>query len=285
MIFKYLIKWTAETHSLKQICHLDSHEFNLLHLSARKGHLKLLGFLIAAAPDLIDSVSCENESTPLHLAAAGGYVECAQLLLEAGAQLDKYQKDGNTPLHISLLLPFNVTNMFRVMLPHVKSSTLNERTPAGVSVLHSAISFNYTDVVEEILQVEGVDSDYYTKDGSAPLHLACQSSNAQIMKALIRSGATLDPTDNQGQSPLLLCAASGFTPGLLVLLSHGADATHQDIVGFSALHFLSASSCSDTEAFKALIAAGAYVDARTQNFNTSLHLAAMNGNEVSFNRW
>ena len=43
----------------------------------------------------------EYKHTPLHTAAANNSVDVAQLLIDAGASIDKLDKDGLAPLHIA----------------------------------------------------------------------------------------------------------------------------------------------------------------------------------------
>ena len=44
-----------------------------------------------------------HRSTPLLIAAEYGYLECAQLLIEHGADITKNDNDGDTVLHVSPL--------------------------------------------------------------------------------------------------------------------------------------------------------------------------------------
>lgn len=78
---------------------------------------------------------------------------------------------------------------------------------------------------------------------------------------------------------LTLALTSAMQAGIKFLVFSKADVCLQDKYGHSALHLLSA-YCSDSQAFMTILAANAALDARTCHFNTPLHVAAMNGNEV-----
>lgn len=71
---------------------------NPLHEAAKRGNLDFLTDCLAnqLSPNALDYAGC----TPLHWAAAGGYLECVRVLLRQGnILLDVQNKMGDTPLH------------------------------------------------------------------------------------------------------------------------------------------------------------------------------------------
>ena len=70
----------------------DEHGYSALHAASSYGHGELLKFLLAegVSPDLLD----EDGDTALHVCATG---ECAELLLEAGADGSTKNDEGKTP--------------------------------------------------------------------------------------------------------------------------------------------------------------------------------------------
>ena len=68
----------------------------LLLKACNKGYLEIVKCLLAAGAD---KDKADNDgSTPLIEAASGGHVEIVQLLLSAGADKDKANNDGETAL-------------------------------------------------------------------------------------------------------------------------------------------------------------------------------------------
>lgn len=66
------------------------------------------------------------------------------------------------------------------------------------STLHWAISFNHIDVAENLLNL-GVPVNITNNQGKSCLHLACQSSNSQFLKLLMKWGADVLLEDETGK--------------------------------------------------------------------------------------
>lgn len=68
----------------------------------RQGRISLLSEIARSAPESLDAVD-EQGNTPLHLAIQFHYLDTLAPLLNLGANLKKYNAEGNTPLDIALL--------------------------------------------------------------------------------------------------------------------------------------------------------------------------------------
>jgi len=62
------------------------------------------------------------------------------------------------------------------------------------------------------------------RQGFTALHIAADRNLAAIAGLLLAQGATVDPLDSKGRSPLLLAARSGHVPMVQLLL--GRYCTH-----------------------------------------------------------
>lgn len=72
-----------------------------LHKAVYNGHAELTN-MIAAWPGVdLDYQGATNGYTPLHDAIWHGYAECTQILLHAGARLDRVGHDGKTPFDLA----------------------------------------------------------------------------------------------------------------------------------------------------------------------------------------
>lgn len=69
-----------------------------LHVASSVGAYDIAELYLAAYPFVLEWVNAKG-ATPLHSAAMKGQTECAQLLIESGADIDAPDLLGNTPLH------------------------------------------------------------------------------------------------------------------------------------------------------------------------------------------
>eukprot|EP01049_Picozoa_sp_SAG25_P001863 SAG25_NODE_89_length_16305_cov_24.431630_3_plen_631_part_00 len=130
----------------------------------------------------------EDQGFPALWCAAGkGHTEVLQLLLGAGAAVDRPDKAGTTPLF-----------------------TASENGHAAVvgALLGGGAA------------VGAVDMYGYTA-----LHRAAMKGHAAVVEALAGAGAGVDAATNNGHTPLSLAAQDGMTEAAAALLGAGADAT------------------------------------------------------------
>jgi ankyrin repeat protein len=223
--------------------------------------------------------------TPLLYAARAGCLECAQLLIKAGADPDLGDPDGVSPL------------------------------------LESILNLNYD--VAALLIKHGVDVDHWDAWGRSPLYAAVdldtlpvggradrpsldQTSSLQVIKLLLVAGANpnlqlklfppyrslrddrgADSILTVGATPLLRAAKAADLPAIQLLLAHGANVELPTATGVSPLLAAAGvgSSALDTRgryksqpeaiaAVQALLDKGADVNEADRSGQTALHGAA-----------
>ena len=109
-----------------------------------------------------------NGSTPLYLASYDGNLIVTQCLVEQGANLDKVNNDGDTPLAVAAL-------------------------------------YGHLDVVRYLLE-QGADRDKATTYGYTPLHYAAQRGYLEIAMLLMSYGADLNMVNNHGLLPIYVAS-------------------------------------------------------------------------------
>eukprot|EP00052_Salpingoeca_macrocollata_P006786 m.55888 g.55888 ORF g.55888 m.55888 type:complete len:468 (+) comp15657_c1_seq3:140-1543(+) len=84
-------------------CNVDALElsekgFSALHFACHRGHITVVEALLQSGADC-DVRRSSNKSTPLHVAAAAGFVDGMKLLLDKGADPSPFTTHGWSPLH------------------------------------------------------------------------------------------------------------------------------------------------------------------------------------------
>ncbi len=111
--------------------------------------------------------------TPLHWAAGSGCVECVQLLIEHGADVNAQRNDGRTPLHTA--------SIETIDLLLAAGADVHARDKAGCLPLHTTM------LSDPRLIVEGID--VRNRFGLTPLHYAALQPNEEKVSWLLANGA------------------------------------------------------------------------------------------------
>ena len=76
-----------------------------IHDAATKGDLQTVKAAIAADPTVVDAEKPPNKKTALHYAAQNGHADVVAFLLDKGADVNRPNIAGETPLHYAVGLP------------------------------------------------------------------------------------------------------------------------------------------------------------------------------------
>ncbi|CAD5119760.1 DgyrCDS8355 [Dimorphilus gyrociliatus] len=168
---------------------------------------------------------------------------------------------------------------------------VNRKDSKGLAPLHYAAKQLHFNIVELLLEVEGIDIFVKDSEGATPLHYAVkrkdvvannynyalnQTLNALIteLKKTTRVGTV---EDNYMSTPLHLAAIRNNVDAINILCEYKdiLDINAKDKCGATALH--EASTYNNIEACKALINNGADILIPDEEGSTPLHLACMEG--------
>nr|WP_314381350.1 ankyrin repeat domain-containing protein [uncultured Campylobacter sp.] len=111
---------------------------------------------------------------------------------------------------------------------------------SGLTPLITAIRNKNPQIIEYLLNLSSIDINALDehKYSFSALHHAAQLKNIELMKLLVSRGADVElgsKGENFGNTPLMVCAWSGFENGVDFLLQQGACVNQQDNNGFTAL--------------------------------------------------
>ena len=172
--------------------------------------------------------------TPLHLAVQNNHTEIAKVLLEHGSHVNAYTRTKNTTaLHEAVRK--NCVDSATLLLEH--GADVNALGWASYETpLHCAVSTGATAMVDVLLKYK---AKLILCDEGSPVHLAAQTGNLALTKALIDHcredldvPAPVRPEHGYlprnyylvgGESPLWLAAAYGHDAVVELLLLAGAD--------------------------------------------------------------
>ncbi|XP_062233714.1 probable E3 ubiquitin-protein ligase XBOS36 isoform X1 [Phragmites australis] len=205
--------------------------------AARDGDAAEVRRLLEANPGLARCAAFGSLNSPLHLAAAKGHHEIAQLLLENGADVNARNIYGQTALmqacrfgHCEVVQTLLV---FRCNVSKVDS--LSSRT-----ALHLAAAGGHVKCVRLLLAAAAGDGDRFVNraasGGVTALHLAALHGHVDCVHLLIDEHADLAAQSlpcvaspmgsiGAGSTPLHYAAAGGEVKCCQILVSRGADRT------------------------------------------------------------
>lgn len=181
---------------------------------------------------------------PLHKAVRLGQENSTLFLLQQGALINAVDKDGQTPLSITV-------ETSNVPLMQMLLARGAEITPA---VLSKAAQVHNVDALREFFghvkaarardekEFPGISITQTLFDGKTLLHVAAVDSRKErfhpvdlgkkheVICFLLAEGCPLDGQDKLGDTPLVCAIKAGDLEGMLLLLNHGADFAKPDFL-------------------------------------------------------
>ena len=236
-----------------------------LHVAAARGEAKVLGLLVLAAGR--DGLQPRDRAgqTPLHNALQAGHIECAGLLVRAGAALDcQDSRGGHTPLLVAATGPHRSWEAVELLCgagavcgPEEREALLaagfSSEQLAGLGITagqrNGSTARSELQRLLDLAQLDGETVPAWQKAVAAaqdlntahgrltPLQSCAERGLAGYAAVLLTAGA--DPnvaSPAQSSVPLLLAATAGQAGVLAVLLEGGAGCRARDQDGQTALH-------------------------------------------------
>jgi uncharacterized protein len=225
---------------------------------------------------------------PLHYAARQGCVECAQVLLDAGAEINAVDPDGISSVVFAIINGhFDVAGL---LIDRGADPNLADKT--GRTALYAAVDFN-TMPVSNRPAPKVIDNQLTALDLIQKLLAAGANVNAQL-KSLQPYRAKLDRGDDTmltgGTTPLLRAAKAGDIPAMRLLLEKGADARLSTRIGINPLMAAAGLGTKEEDttgrfkteqqaidAIQLCLNAGADINTIDSRGQTALHGAAQKG--------
>ncbi len=223
-----LLKNVKSNHtSLNEIVNtVDQDGMSPLHIAVANKSFDMVNYLLrncSANPNVAGKLDgtksnvqqLEKKRPVLQFAVALQLHDVIDLLLQAGADPNMTDFQGQTALHIAALIrppnPESLKIVDRLIKNREKKADVNAVDHMGKTVLYAATFNEAEDIVKRLLECQPhIEVDKKEKDREiTPLHLAAWKNSKNITEMLIYQGkARVDVRDKNGDTPLEYAASS-----------------------------------------------------------------------------
>eukprot|EP00434_Breviolum_minutum_P030389 symbB.v1.2.026879.t1/scaffold2721.1/size72280/4 len=244
----------------------DANGITPLCAASLNGSLNCAFLLIEAGADKEQGLTHDG-TTPLFIAAQNGHLEVVRFLVESGASKDQCMADpGISPLYIAAQ-----EGHLEIVQFLVESGANKDQgtTDDGGTPLFIAACMGHLEVVRFLVE---------TDDGTTPLFAASQNGHLEVVRLLVESGANKDQgcTDG-GVTPLFIAAEHGHLDVVRFLVESGAN-RDQGTTDDGGTPLFIAACMGHLEVVRFLVESGANKDkGRTNDGATPLYMAAHQG--------
>jgi cytohesin len=237
-----------------------------IHDAARTGDLA------GVQAELNKGVDVDKEElsglTPLHYAARLVHKEIAELLIDKGANVNAVWGGRVTPLHEAAW--WGRKEIAELII--TAGADVNAKVSDGRTPLAMAIDQNKPETADIIRKHGGMTSAELLS-GMTLLHIAVKEGKTETIELLIAEGADVNAMDRDVKTPLDWAEGTNNKGIADLLRKHGAKTGEELNV------LIAAAKKGDIEAVKQHLAAGADVNAKTWDWTTPLHNAAIYGHK------
>nr|XP_039268134.1 transient receptor potential cation channel subfamily A member 1 homolog isoform X2 [Styela clava] len=235
----------------------------------------------AGIGDLLRDTDGEK-NLPLHLAIENGHLDLVEFCIEKsigaglGPMVEIRRSREETCLHLAVLS--NNIDIVQLLMRH--GADVNAKNSSMASPLFVAAQYNAHTIVKYLLE-HGANVDMKDNDFFTPLLVASKHGHLETITHLLDHHADITETDKDDKTCIIWAAEEDRTDALSILLQSPkgrALIEERDRYNNTALHM--ASSKGHVNAVKFLLQYKAPADIKNDDDRTTLHMAALNGNDL-----
>ncbi|XP_014228808.1 ankyrin-1-like isoform X3 [Trichogramma pretiosum] len=234
--------------------YIDKIGFSHFHAACMFGIDDVVERFIASRRTNPDLLAQNTLDSSLHLALIYRRGRIVEKLLRAGANPDRSNQAGFTPLHFISCVKgeaFGLIELFFRTLDELpgREVQIDAQDVNGNTPLHMAANNGYRNLVRFLLR-RGANPNTTNAEGWTVLHVICTASRAHnltkeffevcdAMQLRVPNAITkvqIDARDKNGNTPLILAACHSTEEALRLLLLRGADPNLANKAGSTPLH-------------------------------------------------
>jgi uncharacterized protein len=192
-----------------------------MYVAAQTGSVNIMKYLMKQHGFSVAAVNSDKSSTlsstALDTAAGRGSIECAKVLIAAGADVNRPQLDGSSSLHVAITK--HHASVVEFLLQHGVTEVMDRVIPSmceygGVECCSSQTALIMcTETETATLLLSAGANVHVTNDaGDSCLHVAAKHNwKAPMLCLLIQAGVDLHAANNQGKTAAQIAHDRGYT--------------------------------------------------------------------------
>lgn len=255
---------------------VDEYNYTPAQLAIYSGRTAQLNSLLGAGVSANERIGNSQDPSLLVLAIDRRSVDMVQALIQAGANIQDVDEDGEPPLLHALRS--RSERIIQLLLNSGASPNVTSRN--GTSAILLAAQNGIPWMVQMLLN-QNASLEPRASDGLDPLMAACQDGSEEIVDMLIAAGMKADRSDDSGANALIYAAQSGTSSLIEKILGLNPDVNCFDTSGQTVLHWAAKRNTQESALMvETLLTTGTNPTSRDFDFNTPLHYAANSGNNT-----
>lgn len=222
-----------------------------LHISAAEGDVVEVQRRLKKGDDVDMPTKDERKDTPLYYALTWSHLNVVALLLEKGANPNKYSGAGYAPIHYVSKMESKNIEALKLLVAH--GADINLRAKNGTSVIQSALQDGNTQVALYLLEA-GANPEGRGSFDEPLICAAIAHNNIDVVLRLIEKQVNLNTNGcyigfTTGYFPLHRAAASCSLEIVQILVASGVDINAQSAEGITAMQLAEDENCLDIDHF------------------------------------
>ncbi|XP_076074793.1 ankyrin repeat and SOCS box protein 16-like isoform X1 [Mytilus galloprovincialis] len=284
-ILQILIKHGAElNHKDRQGCTPLYHAVKEHQIDIIKEIIKYHSTAVSDKRIQLDTPSTKG-MTPLLVAITNNCPDIANMLLDAGCDVNKRDRLQNSPIHVAVRQVSLVFGQEEEAMSVVKKIVqlgcdINVGEIEGKTPLILSAFAGNKELTELFLQ-KNADVTKCTTTGDTALHAACSSikSNPEIVEMLVKAGCRVNDPNNNGEIPLFSALFNRADMRIIRgLVKNGSDLNYREKTNLlSPLHEAIIQNLTEAAIF--LIDSGCDINKPNKQLQQPLYTACEKGNE------